>query len=153
MPINQPTVRVLVASSQVEVHTALEGIAPYQSTEAVTTRGVYHALPKVQLAIVELESLIEEEVSRETLVEILNRSRVVWTTPDGFLAEPGRGAPMRLRLLAISKVFHRQPPPSPRTAGASARQPSRWIPPCNSPAARNSRPRLWNSRTVRARSG
>jgi hypothetical protein len=43
MPINQPTVRVLVATSRVEVHTALETIAPYQATEAVTTRGVYHA--------------------------------------------------------------------------------------------------------------
>lgn len=107
MPINQPTVRVLVASSQVEVHTALETIAPYQSTEAVTTRGVYHALPKVQLAIVEIESLIEEEVLRGTLVEILNRAHVPWTTPEGFLAEP---MTWRAHALAASGNFQSFPP-------------------------------------------
>jgi hypothetical protein len=89
------------------VYQALEGIAPYQSTEAVTTRGVYHALPKVQLAIVELESLIEEEVSRETLVEILNRSRVPWTTPEDFLAQPGT---WRAHALAASGNFQSFPP-------------------------------------------
>jgi len=107
MPINQPTVRVLVATSQVEVHTALETIAPYQSTEAVTTRGVYHALPKVQLAIVEIESLIVEEVPRGTLVEILNRSRVPWTTPEGFLSEP---MTWRAHALAASGNFQSFPP-------------------------------------------
>ena len=107
MPINQPTVRVLVATSQVEVHTALETIAPYQATEAVTTRGVYHALPKVQLAIVEIDSLIEEEVVRGTLVEILNRSHVPWTTPEGFLAEP---MTWRAHALAASGNFQSFPP-------------------------------------------
>jgi hypothetical protein len=107
MPVNQPTVRVLVATSQVEVHTALEAIAPYQATEAVTTRGVYHALPKVQLAIVEVDSLIEEEVPRGTLVEILNRSHVPWTTPDGFLAEP---MTWRSHALAASGNFQSFPP-------------------------------------------
>ena len=84
----KPVVRVLVASSQVQVHEALETIAPYQATEAVTTRGVYHALPQAQLAIVEVESLIEEQVPRETLIAILNRSSVPWTTPEDFLADP-----------------------------------------------------------------
>jgi hypothetical protein len=107
MPIHQPTVRVLVATSQVEVHTALEAIAPYQATEAVTTRGVYHALPKVQLAIVEIERLIEEEVPLGTLVEILNRSAVPWTTPDGFLAEP---MTWRAHALAASGNFQSFPP-------------------------------------------
>jgi len=107
MPINQPMVRVLVATSQVEVHTALETIAPYQSTEAVTTRGVYHALPKVQLAIVEIDSLIEEEVPRGTLVEILNRSHVPWTTPEGFLSEP---MTWRAHALAASGNFQSFPP-------------------------------------------
>lgn len=107
MPINQPTVRVLVATSQVEVHTALEAIAPYQATEAVTTRGVYHALPKVQLAIVEIENLIEEEVPRETLVEILNRAHVPWTTPEGFLAE---SMTWRAHALAASGNFQSFPP-------------------------------------------
>ena len=107
MPINQPTVRVLVATSQVAVHEALETIALYQATEAVTTRGVYHALPKVQLAIVEIESLIEEEVPRGTLVEILNRSHVPWTTPDGFLAEP---MTWRAHALAASGNFQSFPP-------------------------------------------
>ena len=114
MPINQPIVRVLVATSQIEVHTALEAIAPYQATEAVTTRGVYHALPKVQLAIVEVESLIEEEVSRATLIEILNRSRVPWTTPEGFLADP---TTWRSHALAASGNFQSFPPaPAPLTA-------------------------------------
>jgi hypothetical protein len=103
----QPTVRVLVATSQVEVHTALETIAPYQAMEAVTTRGVYHALPKAQLAIVELDSLIEEEVPRETLVDILNRSHVPWTTPDDFLADP---TTWRAHALAASGNFQSFPP-------------------------------------------
>ena len=84
----KPVVRVLVASSQVQVHEALETIAPYQATEAVTTRGVYHALPQAQLAIVEIENLIEEQVPQETLVAILNRASVPWTTPEDFLADP-----------------------------------------------------------------
>ena len=107
MPIKQPTVRVLVATSQIAVHEALETIAPYQATEAVTTRGVYHALPKVQLAIVEIKSLIEEEVPRETLVEILNRSHIPWTTPEGFLSDP---MTWRAHALAASGNFQSFPP-------------------------------------------
>ena len=107
MPTNQPTVRVLIATSQIEVHTALETIAPYQATEAVTTRGVYHALPKVQLAIVEIERLIEEQVPRDTLVEILNRSHVPWTTPENFLADP---TTWRAHALAASGNFRSFPP-------------------------------------------
>lgn len=102
-----PVVHVLVATSQVQVHTALESIAPYQASEAVTTRGVYHALPQAQLAIVELESLIEEQVPRDTLVEILNRSSVAWTSPENFLADP---ATWRAHALAASGHFASFPP-------------------------------------------
>lgn len=104
---NQPTVRMLVATSRVDVHNALETIAPYQATEAVTTRGVYHALPKAQLAIVEIETLLEEQVARETLVDILNRSTVPWTTPDGFLADP---LTWRSHALAAAGNFQCFPP-------------------------------------------
>ena len=107
MPIKQPIVRVLVATSQVAVHEALETIAPYQSTEAVTTRGVYHALPNAQLAIVEFESLIEEQVPRDTLVEILNRAQLPWTTPEDFLADP---MTWRAHALAASGNFQSFPP-------------------------------------------
>jgi hypothetical protein len=103
----QPIARILVATSQVEVHTALETIAPYHATEAVSTRGVYHAMPKVQLAIVEIEGLIEEEVPRDTLVEILNRSHVPWTTPEDFLADP---LIWRAHALAASGNFQSFPP-------------------------------------------
>lgn len=105
--MSQPIVRVLVATSRVEVHTALESIAPYQSLEAVTTRGVYQALPKTQLVIVDLESLIEEEIPRATLVEILNRSNLPWTTPDNFLADP---TTWRAHALAASGNFQSFPP-------------------------------------------
>ena len=104
-----PIVRVLVGTSQVQVYEALETIAPYQATEAVTTRGVYHALPKAQLAIVEIESLIEEQVSRATLVEILNRASVPWTTPDDFLADP---LTWRAHALAAAGNFQSFPPAS-----------------------------------------
>ncbi len=107
MPIKQPTVRVLIATSQVQVHEALESIAPYQATEAMTTRGVYHALPQAQLAIVEIENLIEEQVPRETLVDILNRSRVPWTAPEDFLADP---VTWRAHALAASGNFRSFPP-------------------------------------------
>ncbi len=102
-----PIVRVLVATSQAEVHAALERIAPYQAIEAVTTRGVYHALQKAQLAVVEIESLIEEQVQRETLVEILNRSHVAWTTPEVFLSDP---TTWRAQALAASGHFQSFPP-------------------------------------------
>ena len=107
MPNKQPTVRVLVATSQVQVHAALESIAPYQSLEAVSTRGVYHAIPNAQLAIVDIESLIEEEVSRATLVEILNRSPLPWTTPEQFLADP---TIWRAHALAAAGNFQSFPP-------------------------------------------
>jgi len=107
MPIKRPTVRVLIATSQVQVHEALETIAPYQAMEAMTTRGVYHALPQAQLAIVEIENLIEEQVPRETLIDILNRSRVPWTTPEDFLADP---MTWRAHALAASGNFQSFPP-------------------------------------------
>ena len=107
MPIKPPTVRVLIATSQAEVHAALESIAPYQAREAVTTRGVYHALPKAQFAIVEIESLIEEEIARATLVDILNRSSLPWTTPEGFLADP---LTWRAHALAAAGNFQSFPP-------------------------------------------
>ena len=59
------------------------------------------------MAIVEVESLIEEEVSRATLIEILNRSRVPWTTPEGFLADP---TTWRSHALAASGNFQSFPP-------------------------------------------
>jgi hypothetical protein len=107
MQMKQPTIRILIATSQVHVHETLERIAPYQVTEAMTTRGVYHALPQAQLAIVELENLIEEQVPRETLVDILNRSRVPWTTPEDFLADP---TTWRAHALAASGNFKSFPP-------------------------------------------
>ncbi len=112
-----PTVRVLVATSCVEVHAALESIAPYQAQEAVTTRGVYHALPNVQLAVVEIDSLIEEEVSRATLVEILNRSPLPWTTPERFLADP---TTWRAHALAAAGNFQSFPPATAALTSAAA---------------------------------
>ncbi len=106
-PKTRAIVRVLVASSQIEAHAALDAIAPYQAIEAVTTRGVYQALQNVQLAIIEFEQLIEEEVPYEMLVEILNRSRVPWTTPEGFLQDP---ASWRAHALAAAGDFKSFPP-------------------------------------------
>jgi hypothetical protein len=103
----QATVRVLIASAKMEVHEALESIAPYDAIEAMTTRGVYHALPNTQLAVVEVETLIEEEVTRDTLVEVLNRSRVPWATPESFLADPST---WRAHALAASGDFRSFPP-------------------------------------------
>ncbi len=100
-------VRVLVATSQVQVHEALEGVAPYQAIEALTTRGVYHALANVQLAIVEIETLIEEEIARDTLIDVLNGSLIPWTTPESFLGDPKT---WRAHALAASGNFHSFPP-------------------------------------------
>jgi hypothetical protein len=88
MLIKPGIVRVLIATSQVQVHQALEAIAPYQAIEAMTTRGVYNALSNAQLAIVQIDTLIEEEIARETLIDVLNRSHIPWTTPDSFLGDP-----------------------------------------------------------------
>lgn len=83
-----PTVRVLVATARADVHDALGQIMPYTLSEALSTRGVYANLPQAQLAIVELDALLEEEIPRDTLYDILNRSRVIWTDPEGFLSNP-----------------------------------------------------------------
>ncbi len=107
MSVKNPIVHVLVATSQVQVHEALERIAPYEAVEAVTTRGVYYALPRAQLAIVEIESLIEEHVPRATLIEVLNRSGVPWTTPEDFLADP---MTWRAHALAAAGDFASFPP-------------------------------------------
>lgn len=103
-----PTVRVLVATRRTDVHAALEQIAPYALTEAVSTRGVYTGLRGTQLAIVELDALLEEEVPCGTLLQVLQQSpTVVWTTPDGFLREP---ATWRSHALAASGHFECFPP-------------------------------------------
>ena len=103
-----PTIRVLVATRRTDVHAALEQIAPYALSEAVSTRGVYTGLRGVQLAIVELDALLEEEVPRDTLLQVLQQSpTVVWTTPDGFLREP---ATWRSHALAASGNFQSFPP-------------------------------------------
>ncbi len=103
-----PTVRVLVATRRTDVHAALEQIAPYELTEAVSTRGVYTGLKGTQLAIVELDALLEEEIPCGTLLQVLQQSpTVVWTTPDGFLREP---ATWRSHALAASGHFESFPP-------------------------------------------
>ncbi len=109
MLIKPGIVRVLIATSQFQVHEALEAIAPYQAIEAMTTRGVYHALSNAQLAIVEIETLIEEEIARDTLIDVLNRSHIPWTTPESFLGDPKT---WRAHALAASGNFHSFPPAS-----------------------------------------
>ena len=110
-PVRQsPTVRILVATRRTDVHTALEQVAPYQLTEAVSTRGVYSGLRGTQLAIVEWDALLEEEIPSHTLLQLLQQSStVVWTTPDGFLQEP---ATWRAHALAASGHFECFPPAS-----------------------------------------
>lgn len=103
-----PTVHVLVATRRTDVHAALEQIAPYQLTEAVSTRGVYTGLRGVQLVIIETEALLQEEILSETLVQVLQQApHIVWTTPDGFLREP---ATWRSHALAASGHFESFPP-------------------------------------------
>jgi len=83
-------VRVLIATTRPDVYAALDRIAPYESREAVTTRGVYAALPQVQLAVIDLDALLEDEIAPATLFDILNRAGIPWTDPDGFLTDPVR---------------------------------------------------------------
>jgi hypothetical protein len=104
---NQPVVRVLVATARADVHDALRHIEPYALSEALSTRGVYAHLPQAQLAIVELGALLEEEIPRDTLYDILNRSRVVWTDPEGFLEQPQI---WRAHALAAAGNFQSFPP-------------------------------------------
>jgi len=107
MPITQPTVRVLVATARADVHDALESIAPYQLIEALSTRGVYASLRTAQLAIVDLNALLEEGIPRDTLLQVLQQSQVVWTTPDGFLQD---AKTWRAHALAASGHFQSFPP-------------------------------------------
>ncbi len=107
MVIKGPIVHVLVATARADVHDALERIAPYQLIEGLSTRGVYASLRSAQLAIVDLNSLLEEEIPRETLLQVLQQSPVVWTTPDDFLQD---AETWRAHALAASGHFHSFPP-------------------------------------------
>lgn len=80
--------RVILATTNPAVYQVLRGL-PCEIREAVTTHGVYQALDgKVNLAIVDLDSLLEDQLPRATLFDILNRARIPWTTPETFLGNP-----------------------------------------------------------------
>lgn len=83
-------VRVLIATTRQDVYAALARIAPCETREAITTQGVYNALPQTQLAIVDLDALVEDGLERATLFDVLNRAGLPWTDSEGFLSDPLR---------------------------------------------------------------
>jgi len=61
----------------------------FQKREALTTGGVYNALPGVHLVVVDLDTLVElPEISREQLAQVLAEASVPVTDGASFISNP-----------------------------------------------------------------
>ena len=103
---------VAIATRHPGALAALES-APVERREAVTTGGLYRALPGVHLAIVDLEALTESsECSRERLAQVLGNSNVLVvdgvtfaSDPSGWLARAGAVSGIAEALPSASIAF------------------------------------------------
>ncbi|MBI3913109.1 MAG: hypothetical protein HY327_02765 [Chloroflexi bacterium] len=100
-------IRVLVVSRQLAVIQALVYLGPCHTVEAITTRGAYAALQGAQLAIIDWTDVVEDGMSKATLLDVVTRSGIPSTTPDEFLQNP---AAWRAHALAAAGNFASFPP-------------------------------------------
>ena len=83
---------VVVATRRQGVLAALEGVkgVRIRRREALSTGGVYDALPGAHLVVVDLEALVESpDMSRKRLEGVLARAEVVVVDGGTFAADPG----------------------------------------------------------------
>jgi hypothetical protein len=81
-------VKVLVATKDLGVFEALQGINGLEYDEALFTGQIYEALPGAQLVIVDFDDLVEHPYSVGMLRGILSDSEVPFVSSEEFLAEP-----------------------------------------------------------------
>lgn len=82
--------KVLVATPDLAVFDAFQGVEGVEYKEALFTGGLYDELPGAQLVIVEFEELVPHPYSVEMVRDLLENSEVPYATSDDFLAEPDR---------------------------------------------------------------
>jgi hypothetical protein len=83
-------VKVLVATKDLAVFDALQGVNGLEYEEALFTGQIYEALPGGQLVIVDFDDLVEHPYSVGMLRGILSDSAVPFVSSEEFLAEPDR---------------------------------------------------------------
>lgn len=79
---------VIVATTKAKVLSALKEYDRVKVEEAFTTSGVYDASSEASLAIVDLEDLVEADISKEGLMTALEEASVRVLTPRKFLQNP-----------------------------------------------------------------
>ncbi|MFN2251398.1 MAG: hypothetical protein ACK2UL_05715 [Anaerolineae bacterium] len=80
--------KVLVATKDLAVFDALQGLTGLGYEEALFTGQIYEALPGAQLIIVDFDDLVEHPYSVGMLRGILSDSDVPFVSSEEFLAEP-----------------------------------------------------------------
>lgn len=80
--------KVLVATKDLGVFDALQGLDGLEYDEALFTGQIYQALPGAQLVIVDFDDLVEHPYSVGMLRGILSDSDVPFVSSEEFLAEP-----------------------------------------------------------------
>jgi hypothetical protein len=78
----------LVATKDLSVFDALQGLTGLEYDEALFTGQIYEALPGAQLIIVDFDDLVEHPYSIGMLRGILSDSDVPFVSSEEFLAEP-----------------------------------------------------------------
>jgi hypothetical protein len=81
-------VKVLVATKDLAVFDALQGITGLEYEEALFTGQIYEAVPGAQLVIIDFDDLVEHPYSVGMLRGILSDSDVQFVSSEEFLAEP-----------------------------------------------------------------
>ncbi len=82
--------KVLVATPDLAIFDAFQGVEGVEYEEALFTGGLYDELPGAQLVIVDFEQLVPHPYSVEMVRDLLENAEVPWVTSDEFLHEPDR---------------------------------------------------------------
>ncbi|MFQ5595045.1 MAG: hypothetical protein ACE5HA_12945 [Anaerolineae bacterium] len=82
--------KVLVATSDLAVFDAFQGVEGIEYEEALFTGGLYDELPGAQLVIVNFDELVPHPYSVEMVRDLLENSEVPFVSSDDFLTEPDR---------------------------------------------------------------
>lgn len=80
--------KVLVATRDLSVFDALQGLSGLEYDEALFTGQIYESLPGAQLIIVDFDDLVEHPYSVGMLRGLLAESDVPFVSSEEFLAEP-----------------------------------------------------------------
>ena len=81
--------RVLIGTRSPEALAALERLSRnWEVREGITTDVAYRLLEGCQLAVIDLDELLERQLSREGLARILSDSGIPWVSSKEFAADP-----------------------------------------------------------------